>query len=314
MKIYFTFDPRPDLKEELLQEFPGQDFIFRNSVEEDILKKTEILVTYGEDLTESHIEVATKLQWIMVVSAGLEKMPLAEIAKRGIIVSNVRGIHKVPMAESVLAHILAYKRSLPWIYEKERNAEWNRKSKSKELRDSTALILGPGAIGGEIGRILQCFGVKTIGCNRSGKNANYMNDMVKFNELMTVLPEVDIVISVLPSTKETHYLLGIEHFKAMKESAIFMNFGRGDLVATDVLLQALLQKEIAYAVCDVFEEEPLPVDHPFWSMENMTVSPHVSSHSSRYLERSFDIFKPNLKKWLAGDKQLENIINPQKGY
>ncbi|WP_397539994.1 D-2-hydroxyacid dehydrogenase [Rummeliibacillus pycnus] len=314
MRIYFTFDPRPDLKEDLLHEFPEQDFIFRNSVEEDILKTADILVTYGEDLTERHIEIANQLQWIMVFSAGLEKMPLSEIANRGITVSNVRGIHKVPMAESVIAHILAYNRSLQWIYEKERNAEWNRKSKSKELRDSTALILGPGAIGGEIGRILQCFGVKTIGCNRSGKNADYMNGMIKFDELTTVLPEADIVISVLPSTKETHHLLGAEHFKVMKDSAIFMNFGRGDLVATDVLQEALLQKDIAYAVCDVFEEEPLPKDHPFWTMDNITVSPHVSSHSSRYLERSFDMFKPNLKKWLKGDKQLENIINPQKGY
>lgn len=108
-------------------------------------------MTYGEDLTEDHIEIADNLQWIMVVSAGLEKMPLQKIAERNITVSNVRGIHKVPMAESVMAHLLANKRSLPWIYEKERNAEWNRKSKSKELRDSTALILGPGAIGEKLG-------------------------------------------------------------------------------------------------------------------------------------------------------------------
>lgn len=314
MKIYFTFDPRPDLKEDLLQEFPTQEFIFRNTVEEEFLKTAEILVTYGEDLTDEHIMQAHKLQWIMVVSAGMEKMPLQKIAERGITVSNVRGIHKIPMAESVLAHILANKRSLPWIYEKERNSEWNRKSKSKELRDSTALILGPGAIGGEIGRLLQCFGVKTIGCNHSGEKADYMDETVKIADLIDALPIADLIISVLPSTKETYHLLEPKHFKAMKDSAIFMNFGRGDLVETKVLLDALVQKDIAYAVCDVFEEEPLPKDHPFWTMDNMTVSPHVSSHSSRYLERSFDIFKPNLKKWLKGDKQIDNIIDPYKGY
>lgn len=314
MKIYFTFDPRPDLKEDLLQEFPTQEFIFRNTVEKEFLKTAEILVTYGEDLTDEHIMQAHKLQWIMVVSAGMEKMPLQKIAERGITVSNVRGIHKIPMAESVLAHILANKRSLPWIYEKERNSEWNRKSKSKELRDSTALILGPGAIGGEIGRLLQCFGVKTIGCNHSGKNADYMDETVKIADLIEALPIADLVISVLPSTKETYHLLEPKHFKAMKDSAIFMNFGRGDLVETKVLLDALVQKDIAHAVCDVFEEEPLPKDHPLWTMDNMTVSPHVSSHSSRYLERSFAIFKPNLKKWLKGDKQIDNIIDPHKGY
>lgn len=314
MKIYFTFDPRPDLKDDLLRDFPDQEFTFLNHVEEEYLKTAEILVTYGEDLMAEHIEVAENLQWIMVVSAGLEKMPLQKIAEHNITVSNVRGIHKVPMAESVMAHILANKRSLPWLYEKERNAEWNRKSKSKELRDSTALILGPGAIGGEIGRLLQCFGVKTIGCNRSGKKADYMDEMTTLDDLLDVLPMTDIVISILPSTQETHHLLKAEHFKAMKDSAIFMNFGRGDLVETDILKEALLQKEIAFAVCDVFEEEPLPQDHPFWKMDNITVSPHISSHSSRYLERSFAIFKPNLRKWLQGDKCLDNLIDPQKGY
>ncbi len=314
MKIYFTFDPRPDLKEDLLGEFPEIDFIFRSSVENDILKTAEILVTYGEDLNDEYIEIADKLQWIMVVSAGLEKMPLQKIAERGIAVSNVRGIHKIPMAESVLAHILAYNRKLPWVYDNKRNAEWNRKAKYTELHGSTAVILGPGAIGGEIGRLLQCFDVHTIGCNRSGGIADYMHDMVTFENLNTVLPTADYVISVLPCTKETHHLISEEHFKLMKNSAMFMNFGRGDLVSTEVLKQALLQNEIAYAVCDVFEDEPLSKNHPFWKMDNIMVSPHISSHSSRYLERSFEIFKPSLRKWLAGDKQLENMIDPQKGY
>ena len=83
--------------------------------------------------------------------------------------TNVRGIHKTPMAESVLAHILALRRSLPLIYELQKTKEWNRKFDSNRIRGSTALILGPGAIGSEIGRLLQAFGVRTIGCNPSGQ-------------------------------------------------------------------------------------------------------------------------------------------------
>ena len=90
--IYFTFDPRPDLKDDLLRDFPDQEFIFENKVEEKYLKIADILVTYGEDLTEDHIEIADNLQWIMVVSAGLEKMPLQKIAERNITVSNVRDL------------------------------------------------------------------------------------------------------------------------------------------------------------------------------------------------------------------------------
>lgn len=314
MKVYFTFDPRPDLKEGLLQDFPTIEFIFHEKIDYAVLKEAEVVVTYGEDLGEQHISIAEKLKWIMVASAGIEKMPQKEIAERGIVVSNVRGIHKIPMAESVLAHILSYKRGLAWIYEQEKKAEWSRKSKATELHGSTALILGPGAIGSEIGRLLQAFGVHTIGCNRSGHKADYMDDMISFSTLQKALPSADIVISVLPSTPDTRHLLQSEHFEAMKDSTLFMNFGRGDLVSTDVLMDALNEGRIAHAILDVYEEEPLPSDHLFWQMTNVTVSPHVSSHSSRYLERSLEIFKPNLKKWLEGESELINKMDITKGY
>lgn len=313
--IYFTFDPRPDLKEDLVTSFPEETFVFSKTVEDDDLAKAEIIVTYGEDLTEEHIAKAKKLEWIMVASAGIEKMPNAAILARGIPVTNVRGIHKVPMAESVLMHILAHYHTLPQIYTYETKHEWKRNLKQRELFGSTALILGPGAIGGEIGRLLQAFNVKTIGCNRSGKQAAYMDDMVNFDELLNVLSQADVVISVLPDTAETKQLITAEHFDAMKDTALFMNFGRGSLVATDVLVDALEHQKIGHAVCDVFEQEPLPADSPLWDLNNMTVSPHLSSHSSRYLERSFAIFKPNLVKWREGKRdQLENFVDLSLGY
>ncbi|MGE7622352.1 D-2-hydroxyacid dehydrogenase [Viridibacillus sp. NPDC096237] len=314
MKVYFTFDPRPDLKEGILQDFPTIEFIFHEKIDHAVLKEAEVVVTYGEDLGEQHVSIAEKLKWIMVASAGIEKMPQKEIAERGIVVSNVRGIHKIPMAESVLAHILSYKRGLTWIYEQEKKAGWSRKPKATELHGSTALILGPGAIGSEIGRLLQAFGVHTIGCNRSGHQADYMDDMISFSTLQKALSSSDIVISVLPSTPGTRHLLQSEHFEAMKDTTLFMNFGRGDLVSTDVLMDALNEDEIAHAILDVYEEEPLPSSHPFWQMTNVTVSPHVSSHSSRYLERSLEIFKTNLKKWLEGDTELINKMDITKGY
>jgi phosphoglycerate dehydrogenase-like enzyme len=313
--IYFTFDPRPDLKEDLVTSFPAETFVFSKTVEDDHLAKAEIIVTYGEDLTEAHIAKAENLQWIMVASAGIEKMPNAAIEARGIPVTNVRGIHKVPMAESVMMHILAYYHTLPQIYAYETKHEWKRNLKQRELFGSTAVILGPGAIGGEIGRLLQAFNVKTIGCNRSGKQADYMDDMVKFEDLLEVLPTADIVISVLPDTAETKHLITAAHFDAMKETALFMNFGRGSLVDTNVLIDALTARKIGHAVCDVFEQEPLQADSPLWNLDNMTVSPHLSSHSSRYLERSFAIFKPNLVKWRDGKKdQLENYVDLSLGY
>lgn len=314
MRIYFTFEPRPDLKDPLVAQFPEVDFVFENGLSNEELQKADVLVTYGEDLDDDNIQYAEKVKWIFVASAGVEKMPAQAIIDRGIVVSNVRGIHKTPMAESILAHILAIKRALPWMYEQQKKSEWSKKAKQTELRDSTALILGPGAIGSEVGRLLQAFGVKTIGCNRSGKEAAYMDEMVSFDGLIDTLPKADIVLSVLPKTIETTHLLKEVHFKAMKNNVIFMNFGRGNLVDEHVLIQAIENGEIGFAVLDVFEKEPLAANHPLWTLANVIVSPHVSSHSARYVERSLEIFKPSLEKWLKGERDLENVMDLSRGY
>ncbi len=313
MNVLFSFLPKQEQQDELVTNFPDAEFIFQKGLNEELLKSASILVTYGEDIDASHLKNAEELKWIMVASAGLEKMPLLEIAKRGIVVTNVRGIHKTPMAETILAHILSIKKSLPLINENQRKGEWSKRVFPTELLGSTAIILGPGAIGGEVGRILQAFGVHTIGCNSSGKLPPFMDEIVTFDKLNKVLPKADIVISILPSTEQTKGLITYEHLQSMKKSAIFMNFGRGDLVKEQHLIRALEEEEIAYAVLDVFEKEPLTAGHPFWSMNNVIVSPHVSSHSSQYVIRALQIFSSNLNAWME-QKPLENEIDLEKGY
>ncbi|MCZ8536968.1 D-2-hydroxyacid dehydrogenase [Paenisporosarcina quisquiliarum] len=312
--VLFTFPVKEYLIEELQTEFPEVKFTFSSSKDQDALKSAEVIVTYGEDISVATLDQALALKWLMIASAGLEKMPLSEILKRNIFVTNVKGIHKTPMTESVMAHLLAIKRALPWMYKQQENSEWSKRSGSTELFGSTALIIGPGAIGSEIGRLLQAFGVTTIGCNRSGKNAANMNSMITFDQLSDVLPKVDIVISVLPSTPETIGLLTYDHFVLMKEDAIFMNFGRGDLIKEEQLIQAIQERQISYAVLDVFENEPLDENHPFWKMEGVIVSPHVSSHSSEYVPRALKIFRHNLHEWIEAGTNFQNVIDLEKGY
>lgn len=314
MEVLFTFDMKKHQEEGLVTRFPEVTFHFNKKPEDKEIQAATIIVTYGGDIDTALLDRAKSLQWIMVASAGVEKMPLAEIAERNIVMTNVRGIHKTPMAESVLAHILSLQRSLPLMYDRQRSKEWNRKVGSIELKGSTALILGPGAIGSEIGRLLQAFGVSTIGCNRSGRVSESMDETIKFEALMDRLGEADFVISVLPSTLETEGLLTEAHFKAMKDNAVFMNFGRGDLFKESILVSALKNNEIRHAVLDVFENEPLSDNNELWSLPNCTVSPHVSSLSGKYVERALVIFEGNLDKWQQGDKDLVNLIDMKLGY
>ena len=128
LRVYFTFEPREDLRQPLIAEFPQVEFVFDAKLCEEELAQADVLVTYGEGFKEnSKLQLAEKLKWIFVASAGVEKMPAEAIAKRNLVVSNVRGIHKKPMTESVLAHILSLKRGLPFIYEQQQKGEWKQK-------------------------------------------------------------------------------------------------------------------------------------------------------------------------------------------
>lgn len=314
MKVLFTFNIKEEQLKRLETEFADVEFSFTKKIEEVPLDNYEVIVTYGEDISTAVLDRASSLKWIMVASAGVEKMPLDEIAEKGIIMSNVRGIHKTPMAESVLAHILSLGRALPTMREHQLKKEWNKKARQTELRGATAIILGPGAIGSEIGRLLQAFGVHTIGCNSSGDRVPNMDETIPFEKLKDVLPKGDIVISVLPSTPKTKGMLDGSYFEAMKDSALFMNFGRGDLVKESTLLHALKHDEIGHAVLDVFEKEPLPAESGLWELGNVTISPHVSSHSGKYVERALEFFTVNLSKWREGDRELVNLIDLEQGY
>lgn len=314
MDVLFTFNITENQREELVEQFPTCRFHFKRTASCEEASYADIIVTYGGNINKALLEKVERLKWIMTAAAGIEKMDLEEVRKRNILVTNVRGIHKTPMAESVLAHILALKRSIREIYEVQQNKSWKRSMNSTELKGSTALILGPGAIGTEIGRLLQAFGVYTIGCNRSGATTDYMNKNIQFEHLMDELPFADFVISVLPSTVETQGLLTAHHFEVMKESAVFLNFGRGDLLDEEMLIRVLKEKKIQHAVLDVFQIEPLPEDSALWSLENCTISPHVSSQSGKYLDRALKIFKSNLMKYINGDFHLENLVDVSRGY
>ncbi|MBM7693590.1 phosphoglycerate dehydrogenase-like enzyme [Peribacillus deserti] len=316
MLIQFTFMPPEHLQQEMTAKFSELTFHFQNGlkVNDPLLSQCEILVTYGEDLQDSHILNGTNLRWIMVVSAGLEKMPLNVIKEKNIRVTNARGIHKIPMAEYTIGRILEVEKKMRELREQEKEHKWDRNLSYGELTGKTILINGAGAIGSEIGRLAKAFGMHTIGVNRSGKNADHIDKLYKIGDLLSIIDQGDYIVSVLPSTAETRHLLTDEHFGRMKSSGVFINIGRGDLVEEKTLLHALKSGQIAHAVLDVFHEEPLPANHPYWDMANVTVSPHISSISKNYLPRAFAIFVNNLEEYLKGSNEFINLIDLERGY
>ncbi|ARI78250.1 D-2-hydroxyacid dehydrogenase [Halobacillus mangrovi] len=317
MKVVSAIKRVPEsIKNHFDQQFKQVEFIFCHGIEEaePYLSEADIFVTYGEDLNPERIEKARQLKWIMVLSAGMDKMPFREIHKRDILVTNVRGIHAQPMAEYAISMLLQVSRKAKTLIEQENKHVWNRRPVMNEVSGRTMVLLGTGAISQETARLAQAFRMKTIGVSRSGENKDHFDETYRVDQLNQVLPQADFIVAALPSTKETQYLLKNEHFQAMPEHAVFLNMGRGDLVSTDVIMEAVKERYIDHAVLDVFEEEPLPEDHPLWNEENVTVTPHISGISPFYMPRAFDRFGENLHLYLEGKEEMHNKIDPKRGY
>lgn len=318
MRVIATFVPtEKELIEDLENTFPTITFSFYEKiadVPEKEWSEAEVVVTYGEDLTSAHIDSALQLEWIMVTSAGMELMPLAAIKQRNILVTNAKGIHKIPMAEYIIAMMLQVARNTKILIENENSGIWNRDVPIAELNGQTIAIIGAGSIGGEIARLAKAFQMNTLGVNRNGGKVAFVDEIFSMNDLEFVLPKADYIVNVLPSTAETKHILQAKHFSLMKKSAVFLNVGRGDVVDETTLIHALEHSEIAHAVLDVFEQEPLQDQHVFWKMPNVTVTPHLSSRTKYYQPRALKIFKHNLHVYLKKENDFQNIINLERGY
>lgn len=316
MKIVSTSQLREELREDLRQSFPEVNFEFYKSMKEadEALDQAEVLITYGEDVTEAELSKAQNLKWIMVISAGLEKMPLKLIKEKGIFVTNARGIHRIPMAEYTFTMLLHVAKNTKTWLENQSKAIWDRRIKMDELHEKTLAIIGPGAIGSEIARLAKAFGMKTIGINTKGTPVDNIDEIYKIDDLLPAIQKANYVVSILPETVNTFKLINRKVFEAMRDDAVFVNIGRGKTVDQAALLEALQTGQIRHAVLDVFEVEPLPTDHPFWKMENVTVSPHFSSVTSGYQPRAIEIFKKNLSNYIKGSNDWVNLIDLDRGY
>ena len=303
-------------QEKLKKDYSNQHFLFSESDEmtKKYLAEAEVLVTYGSNVNVQVIQRAASLKWIMVLSAGVDELPVELIKEKEIIVTNARGIHKIQMAEYAISMLLQVYRQEKILMQNEKAHRWDKSVKVKEITGSTIVIAGTGAIGQEVARLAKAFQMKTIGVSRSGKNVAYFDENVTNDKLKHVLAEADFLVSVLPRTKETSGFFTDNHFNAMPNHGVFLNMGRGDAVSSEVILKAVQENEIAHAILDVTEQEPLPKDHPFWSEDNITITPHISGLSPDYVTRALEIFTKNLDQYITGAGDYTNKIDLSRGY
>lgn len=257
---------------------------------------------------------AKKLKWIQAFSAGTNKVFTPEVIKSDILVSNLAGLQDVSIAEHVLGFMLIFTRRFYDTFRNQQQKIWQASQNITELRGKTALIVGLGNIGSEIGKIASCLGTKVIGIKKNVKNKpSFVNMVYTIDKIDTILPLADFVILSLPLTKETYHLFNMQKFRKMKKTAVIINIGRGPVIHEEEMISALKQKIIGGAALDVTEIEPLPKKSPLWEMDNVIITPHHSGPTEKFMDRAVNIFCTNLKAYLK-NKPLPNLVDKERGY
>ncbi|AZR73586.1 hypothetical protein BBF96_09405 [Anoxybacter fermentans] len=286
------------------------------SEDKAVLKKevedAEVLVIWWSTFDPEYVRVGKKLKWIQTLTAGVDSFLLPEVKERGIILTSMKGIHGIPMSEHIMGMLLGVIRGLFKLRENQRQKKWDR-PRVEELYGKTLVILGLGNIGIELAKRAKAFGMRVIGVKKTLEKVEFADQVYSSDQWLTAIEEGDVIITILPYTPETYHMIGEDAFARMKNEAIFMNFGRGNVVDEKALIEALKAGQIRAAILDVFEEEPLDPDSPLWEMENVYISPHMSALSNHYMERAFEILARNLQHYIKGES-LENVVDFTKGY
>lgn len=307
-------------KEIIMSSLKNDDKALFFNNEEELLKSTElenINIIFGEP-EPSTISFMKKLRWIQMTWAGANKYTSYTKLYENITITSASGAYGSVISEYVIAGILAIYRNLFLYRAQMKDGCWSQLEGEDTLEGKRALVIGTGNIGQETAKKLKCFGVYVVGiCRTTNSKYSFFDELYSIDSLDMQLQSADIVVIAMPGTTETKGMFDEERIKKMKLSAIIVNVGRGFIVNTDVLTNALQKGNLRGAVIDVTDPEPLPKNHPLRFMENVLLTPHISGISwgenNFTRKRILDIFCDNLKRD-SNLEELKNVIDFNKGY
>ncbi len=265
---------------------------------------------YSKTDMAAAISHATSLKWLHSLYAGIDGIPLDELAQQGTVLTNGAGTNAVTIAEYVIMGMLTIAKGYRDVVHAQDCHEWLLDAPGKiELAGTRALLFGYGAIGRLIETRLNAFDVEVSVVRRTpGPNTLGPDDW------RTQIGSYDWIILALPATPETEGMFDAQAIAAMKPSAVLLNIARGSVVDQDALIEALAAKRIGGAFLDVTTPEPLPSDHALWSLPNAHVTMHLSGRSQeKMFLRGADRFLANLDRWHRGEP-LQYVVDLERGY
>jgi phosphoglycerate dehydrogenase-like enzyme len=264
------------------------------------------------------LPLAQRLRWLQSPAIGPQPgFYYPELIAHPVVVCNPRGIYDDHIGQHIMMFVLALARGLPAYHDAQRARRWDQDAPGRiavDLSVSTALIAGVGGIGHTAATFCHAFGMRVIGVDPRWEHPLPFVERHLPDELDALLPLADFVIVALPHTPATEGMWNAVRFRRMRSTAFFINVGRGLTTRLDDLADAIQQGVIAGCGLDVFEVEPLPSDHPLWSLPNVLLTPHVAGHRAANLEeRQFAILLDNARRFATG-QPLRNVVDKAVWY
>ena len=309
-------DHTRDLITRLQDSVPEADIVAPEDEDAAVQELADADAAFGT-MNPRLVAASTKLRWLQAPAAA----PPAgyyfdELIAHPVQVTNFREIYNDHISVHIVAMLLSFVKHLHLYRDHQLERNWlslgGEDFNQIFLPESTALIIGVGGIGSETARLCKALGMRVVGVDARWEapgaetNCDETHDP---SELDSLLPEADFVILTIPHTPGTEGLFDASKFKLMKNSAIFINIGRGMTTKLDDLNEALRSGEIGGAGLDVYEIEPLPADHPLWDAPNTILTPHVAAEEGRHLgERRYEVISDNMRRFEAGEL-LRNTVD-----
>lgn len=268
----------------------------------------EILLTWRPH--SAVLQGMPRLKWVHSTGAGVEAILRSPHFSPAVTLTRTGKMAGRLMAEYVVGFLLAMNFQMPLLFKHQMQHHWQRFNIST-IQGMRCTVLGLGEIGGTIARMCQGMGMEVVGVSRTGGNTTAEIPNYPLTQLDTLLPDTDLLVVVVPLTPATEGMLDARRLSLLPGNAIVMNISRGPVIVEQDLIDVLRNRSIGGAVLDVFDEEPLAIDSPFWDLPNVIVTPHIAGpYDTAFCTQSF---LQNLERYLSGQK-LNHVVNYEYGY
>ena len=288
-------------------------FVPVEQVTEEQIRAANVIIG---NVPAAMIGASEKLELLQLESAGTDAYIVPGVLAKQTVLCNATGAYNRAVSEHAAALTMMLMKKLYLYRDAQLENLWTDFGTVGSPVGATVVVVGLGDIGMRYARIMKAMGAYIIGVKRrAGSCPEGIDELVQTDAIDTVLPRADVVFSILPNTKGTVHFYTAERFRLMKDSALFVNCGRGNAVEAKVLLSALQNGELAAAAIDVTDPEPLPADSPLWKQKNLVITPHVAGgfHLPHTFECIVDIACENLAHHLKGE-EYRNVIDFETGY